>query len=269
MAHGLIELDLVFKMKKQSFGFILCCILIPFSIVLIPEKINAQKQEINSEYRLTVVPTYALSKKLFLTTYLGYVNNTGTNTTSYYIGLPFIATYKPNEVVELMAGAFLVVNKVKGGTDNNEFRPLIGAKLTLPNTNNLHVFNWTRYEYRSFKYEDKTLNNVKNRIRNRIAIEFPLSKNAWQPKSWYALSDFEFFYTFEKGYFDRFRQRFGVGYVLDKQWKAEFIYHIQMLRDSQDHNPEWTDNIFRLNMKWAMPHKHNKIQHKDQLDMDD
>jgi hypothetical protein len=244
-----------------------CGLILIFCII--SNGVKAQQQNINSEYRFTVVPTYALSNQLFLTTYIGYVNNTGTNTTSYYIGAPFIVTYKPNEVVELMAGAFLVVNKIKGGYDNNEFRPLAGVKFTLPNTNNLHVFNWTRYEYRSFNYEDKSLNNVKNRIRNRIAIEFPLSKNAWQTKSLYALSDFEFFYTFEKGYFDRFRQRFGVGYVLDKQWKAELIYHIQLLKDSKELNPEWTDNIFRLNMKWAIPNKKHKVHHNDQLDMDD
>jgi len=244
-----------------------------FAALLIAEMLFSfivpAQQKINNEYRLTMVPTFPVSKKLFLTTYVGYVNNPGTNTTSYYIGAPFIVTYKPNEVVELMAGAFLVINKVTGGSDSKEFRPLAGLKLTLPNTNNLHVFNWTRYEYRSFTYDDKGLNNVKNRIRNRVAIEFPLSKNAWQPKSWYGLSDFEFFYTFEKGYFDRFRQRFGAGYVLNSQWKAELIYHIQMQKTSKDLNPVWTDNIFRLNMKWAIPNKKNIAHHNDQLDMDE
>ncbi len=189
------------------------------------KKVDAQ-EVINSEYRFTFVPTYPVSKNLFLTTYLGYVNNTGTKTRSYYIGAPLIVTYKPYDFLELMGGAFLVVNKITNGTDNKEFRPLLGVKLILPNDHKLNIFNWTRYEYRSFSYDNKSLNNVKNRLRNRLAIEFPISKQAWQPNTWYGLSDFEFFYTFEKGYFDQFRQRFGAGYVVNKHLKGELIYHI-------------------------------------------
>jgi len=228
----------------------------------------AAQQSINSEYRLTVVPTIPLSKQVFLTTYLGYVDNPGTNTTSYYLGAPLIVTYKPTDAVELMAGAFMIGNKVTGGNDSKEFRPLAGLKLTVPNTGELHLSNWTRYEYRSFHYDDKSLNNVKNRIRNRMAVEFPLGKKAYAPGSYYGFSDFEFFYTLEKGYFDRFRQRFGAGYVMNKQWKAELIYHIQLLRDGEDLNPEWTDNIFRLNMKWAIPNKKLRLRHSDQPDVD-
>jgi hypothetical protein len=102
-----------------------------------------------------------------------------------------------------------------------------------------------------------------------MAIEFPLSKNAWRPKSWYGFSDFEFFYTFEKGYFDRFRQRFGGGYIINKQWRAELIYHMQFVKNSEDLNPVWNDNIFRLNFKWAIPNKKLIPKHFDQLDVDE
>ncbi len=256
------------NMKKRTTRFIQSYLIMLTCSILFQNIVIAQ-EKINPEYRFTVVPTYAVSNKIFLTTYIGYVNNPGTNTTSYYIGAPLLVTYKPVAAVEFMAGAFLVINKVTGGVDSKEFRPLAGLKFTIPNTNNLHIFNWTRYEYRSFNYDDKSLNNVKNRLRNRVAVEFPLSKNAWEPKSWYGFSDFEFFYTFEKRYFDRFRQRFGIGYVVNKQWKAEFIYHIQMLKNGSDLNPQWTDNIFRLNLKWAIPNKKFKVNHTDQLDMDE
>jgi hypothetical protein len=228
------------------------------------------QEKINNEFRLTLVPTFPINKKVFVTTYIGYVNNTGTNTSSFYVGAPGIITYKVNKVVEVMTGAFLIVANAKEGNDSKEFRPFAGLKLKAPNTGNLHIFNWTRYEFRSFTYpDDKSLNNTKNRIRNRMAIEFPLSKNAWEPKSWYGFSDFEFFYTFEKGYFDRFRQRFGGGYIIDKQWRAEFIYHIQLVKSSKDLNPVWNDNIFRLNIKWAIPNKKLIPHHFDQLDLDE
>jgi len=243
---------------------LLSCILLQIFSILLPVVTTAQ-EEIHSEYRVTFVPTYPVSKKVFLTGYLGYVNVPNTNTTSYYIDAPFLVTYRLSQVVELMAGAFVLINNVKDGIDNTEFRPLAGLKLYLPNDHHMNIFSWTRYEFRSFYYDDENLNNVKNRIRNRLGIEFPLSKNAWAPKTTYGFTDFELFYTFEKGYFDRFRQRFGFGYVIDKQWRAEMIYHIQLLKNSKDLNPVWTDNIFRLNIKLTLPHrKHGHIaQHHD------
>lgn len=249
----------VFHTMRKSLGYSLL-----FCIILLPSTAIAQdeEEEIHSEYRVTFVPTYPINKKLFLTTYLGYVKIPNTGTQTYYVGAPLLATYRPNKVVELMAGAFLVINNHKDSDDNVETRPLAGVKLSLPNDHHLNIFSWTRYEYRSFNYDDDNLDNVKNRLRNRFGIEFPLSKNAWAPKTYYGFTDFEMFYTIEKGYFDRFRERLGVGYVLDSHWKVEFIYHIQMLKKSKELNPEWTDNIFRLNIKWSIPHKiHGPIAH--------
>ncbi len=247
---------------RRTFNyFLMACILLLIFSILLPNVARAQ-EEIHSEYRVTLVPTYPVSKKVFLTTYLGYVNIPNTNRVNYYLGAPLLVTYRPNPVIELMAGAFLVFSRINGDHDNNEFRPLAGLKLYLPNNHQMNIYSWTRYEFRSFYYDDKSLNNVKNRIRNRFGLEFPLSKNAWQPKTNYALTDFEMFYTFEKGYFDRFRERIGLGRVIDKHWRVELIYHIQLLKDSKDVNPEWTDNIFRLNIKLSLPHKkHGTVPH--------
>ena len=238
--------------------------------VLLPGFAIAQataEQEIHSEYRITIVPTYPVSRKVFLTTYYGYVNIPSSKTNTYYVGAPLLVTYRPTPVVELMAGAFLVINDLKEGNDNTEVRPLAGIKLNLPNDHHLNIFSWTRYELRSFYYGDKTLNNVKNRLRNRIGIEFPLSKDAWAPKTFYGFTDFEMFYTIEKGYFDRFRERLGFGRVLSQHWRVELIYHMQLLKQSKDLNPQWTDNIFRLNIKWTLAHKKHGPAHP--VDVDD
>ena len=254
---------------RTSFkDFLLSCLLVLAISILLPDVATAQEaEEINSEYRVTFVPTYPVSKKIFLTSYLGYVNIPNTKTINFYLGAPMLVTYRPNPVVELMAGAFLVFANVDVGSDYTEFRPLAGVKLSLPNDRHMNIFSWTRYELRSFDYDDETLNNTKNRLRNRIGIELPLSKNAWQPKTLYALTDFEFFFTIEKGYFDRFRERLGLGYVIDAHWKVEMIYHIQMLKNSKDVNPVWTDNIFRLNIKWSIPHEmHGPVAHAPDVD---
>jgi hypothetical protein len=249
--------------SRRSFkDFLIYCILLLAISLLMPNAATAQ-EEINEEYRVTFVPTYPISKKLFLTTYLGYVNIPDLKQVNYYVGAPALLTYRINPIVEVMAGAFFVISRPTESLDNTELRPLAGVKLYLPNDHHLNIYNWTRYEYRSFYYaDDESLDNVKNRLRNRIGLEIPLSKNAWQPKTLYALTDFEFFYTFEKGYFDRFRERLGLGYIIDAHWRVELIYHIQMLRASADENPVWTDNIWRLNIKWTIPHvKHGPMTH--------
>jgi hypothetical protein len=254
----LIIHSVVFYARNEILGyFLLLCMLLPTIATA-----QDDEEDINSEYRITFVPTYPINKKLFLTSYLGYVKVPSTGAQTYYVGAPLLVTYRPNQVIELMAGAFVVINNLKTGDDNVETRPLAGVKFSLPNAHHLNIFSWTRYEYRSFNYDVDSLDNVKNRLRSRVGIEFPLSKNAWAPKTYYGFTDFEMFYTIEKGYFDRFRERLGIGYVLDAHWKVEFIYHIQMLKKSKDLNPEWTDNIFRLNIKWSIPHKiHGPIAH--------
>ena len=249
-------------LRKSFKGFLLSGMQLSSICILLSGVATAQ-EEINNEYRVTFVPTYPVSKKIFLTTYLGYVNIPNLKHINYYVGAPLLVTYRIHPIVEVMAGAFLVINRPEEGLDHTEVRPLAGLKLMLPNDHQINIYNWTRYEYRSFHYaDDESLDNVKNRLRNRIGIELPLSKNAWQPKTLYALTDFEFFYTFEKGYFDRFRERLGLGYIMDAHWKVEMIFHIQMVRASEDLNPVWTDNIWRLNIKWTIPHvKHGPVAH--------
>ena len=224
--------------------------------LLFSKPVQAQ-ENIGNEYRLIVVPTYPISKDFFITTYLGYVNNTDSKIISTYIGLPGLFAYKLTDNLQLQAGSFLILNSDNSpaNKDNKEIRYVLGGKINLPNTSNLHLFNWTRYELRDFNYDDHSLNKTNNRFRSRFAIEFPIGKNAWQPNSWYGISDFELFYTIEKGCFERFRQRFGVGYIIDKQWTLNFVYHIQLDRAAKDLNPEWTTNIYRLDVRWTIPHK--------------
>jgi len=241
--------------------FFLSCVLLSTVSILLPTIATGQ-EEINSEYRITLVPTYPVSKKVFLTTYLGYVTIPSDKTKTYYVGAPLLVTYRPNPVIEFMGGAFVCINNLKTGDDNTELRPIAGVKLFLPNSHNVNIYNWTRYELRYFIYKNKDLNNVRNRLRTRIGIEIPLSKKAWQPRTNYLLTDFEPFFTIEKGYFDRFRERLGLGHIINKHWRVELIYHIQLLKASKDDNPVWTDNIFRLNIKWTLSHaKHGTVHH--------
>jgi hypothetical protein len=244
------------KMKDKISSVCLLRIFVLTACLLFSKPTQAQ-EPISNEYRLIFVPTYAISKDLFLTSYLGYVNNADNKTVSTYVGLPGLFVYKLNPNFQAQGGAFLIFNNDNSPSnkDNKELRFVIGEKINLPNSHNLRLSNWTRYELRSFNYEDNNLDKTNNRFRSRFAIEFPISKNAWQPKSWYGISDFEVFYTVEKCFFDKFRQRFGLGYIVDKQWTLNLVYHIQLDRTAKDLRPTWTTNIFRLDVRWTIPHR--------------
>lgn len=246
---------------KISFRHAIAVILIAISL-LNSKSIYAQ-EAIDKEYRLILVPTYPISKDFFITTYLGYVNNTDSKIISTYIGLPGMFAYKLTDNLQLQAGSFLILNSDNSpaNKDNKEFRYVLGGKINLPNSSNLHISNWTRYELRDFNYDNDSLNKTNNRFRSRFAIEFPIGKNPWQSNSWYGISDFELFYTTEKGYFERFRQRFGVGYIIDKQWTLNFVYHIQLDKANKDLTPVWTTNIFRFDVRWNIPHKKHQPLH--------
>jgi hypothetical protein len=230
--------------------------------LLFSKNILAQEQVAN-EYRLMFVPTYAIGKDFFLTSYLGYVNDIDNETVSTYVGLPGLFVYKLEPDFQVQAGAFMIFNNDNSqpNKDNREFRFVIGEKFNLVNSYNIHLSNWTRYELRSFNFENNSLDKTNNRLRSRFAIEFPISKNPWQPKSWYGISDFEAFYTVEKVFFDKFRQRFGLGYIVDKQWTLDLVYHIQLDRSAKDLRPIWTTNIFRLDIRWTLPNrKHEPLK---------
>ncbi len=243
-------------MKDKISTIYLVAFFVWMACLLFSKPVQAQ-EAISNEYRVIIIPTYAFSKDFFITAYLGYINNTDSKIISTYIGLPGLFVYRPKDNLQLQVGSFLRLNRDNSAAnkDNREIRYVLGEKINLRNKFNLHISNYTRYELRNFHYEDQSLNETNNRFRSRFAIEFPIGKNPWQPNSWYGISDFELFYTLEKGYFERFRQRFGAGYILDKQWTLNFVYHIQLDRAAKSLNPEWTTNIFRLDVRWTIPHK--------------
>jgi len=242
---------------KYKFGLLRLLSILLFVHCLLDSKSVQAQDEIGNEYRLIFIPTYAFRKDFFLTTYLGYINNTDSKIISTYIGLPGLFVYKPNDNLQLQAGSFLRLNSDNSAMnkDNKEIRYVLGQKINFRNRSNLHISNYTRYELRNFHYEDQSLNKTNNRFRSRFAIEFPIGKNPWQANSWYSISDFELFYTLEKGYFERFRQRFGLGYICDKQWTFNIVYHIQLDKAAKGLNPEWTTTILRLDVRWTIPHK--------------
>ena len=214
---------------------------------------RAQNDEpIGNEYRLTLFPYHRISDELTGFGYLGYVNNPDKEYQTAYLG--YGANYTFNPTFQLWGGLIGTYTDNQNSADKLELRPFIGPKLFLPNDWKWNIYNFTRYEYRAIQDRDTHDWTGYSRIRSRFGVEFPLTsrEKAWQPKTWYALADVEPFYRFDKDTIDPLRVRGGIAYIVSSRVRVEFIYHAQFTRPSGSSGLEYTDNIFRLNIKIAL-----------------
>jgi len=214
----------------------------------------AADDDIRNEYRVTLVTTRPAAdrEKLILFQYLGVVENSDKQLTSFYYSPPGLIM-KPTKSIEIWLGMFGIYTNNKAANNSWELRPLTGVKFYVPNNKRMNIYNFTRFEYRSI-HQDHESNGIP-RLRNRIGLEAPLSQaRAWTPKTWYALADVEPFWRADDGYMERWRIRGGIGYILNRYWRAEAIYHAEF--SGGDGEPKkYTDNIFRLNIKLSLPRR--------------
>jgi len=214
---------------------------------------SAQNDEpLGNEYRLTLFPYHRISDQATGFGYLGYVNNPDKDYQTGYLG--WGVNYSLSKSVQLWGGLIATYTGNEHSADKLELRPFIGPKFFLPNDWKWNIYNFTRYEYRSIQDRDTHDWTGIHRLRSRFGVEFPLTsrEKAWQPKTWYALADVEPFYRFDRGTIDPFRVRGGLAYILSNRIRMEFIYHAQFTRPAGSSGLEFTDNIFRLNIKIAL-----------------
>lgn len=210
----------------------------------------AQDDPASNEYRVTLFPSHPIKGNMTGFGYLGYVANPDKNYTTYYVGWPGV-TYTPNKVAQYWGGAFYTYTNNEISADKLEVRPFLGLKLFLPNDRKMNLYNFTRYEYRAI--QDRTTHdwNGIHRVRTRFGVEAPLGsrEHAWKPGATYGIADAEPFYRFDRHTIDPLRWRVGLGHVFENRVRVEFIYHAQYTRVGADSPLEYTDNIWRLNIK--------------------
>lgn len=206
----------------------------------------------NGEYRVTLFPYHRISDEVTGFGYLGYVYNPDKEYQTGYLG--YGANYSLSKSVQLWGGLIGTYTDNQNSADKLELRPFIGPKFFLPNDWKWNIYNFTRYEYRAIQDRDTHDWTGIHRLRTRFGVEFPLAsrENAWQPKTWYALADVEPFYRFDRGTIDPLRVRGGIAYIVSSRVRVEFIYHAQFTRPAGSSGLEFTDNIFRLNIKIAL-----------------
>ena len=228
---------------------------------VVPRSASAQAADtdnIANEYRVTLVATKpaAERQKVIYFAYLGVVDSPDKQVSSLYYSPPGLII-KPKPWAEIWVGVFGIYNSNKTTDNSWELRPLTGLKLYAPNRAHMNLYNFTRFEYRSVHQSGSTTSTP--RLRNRTGVEVPFTQEkAWAPKTWYGLSDVEYFYRLDDEYLERYRIRGGVGYVLSKTWRAEFIYHAEFT-GGNGVQKAYTNNIWRLNIKLSLPRRGERV----------
>ncbi len=220
--------------------------------------------DITNEYRVTLVTSKPVSDKVILFVYLGGVKSPDKSVSTLYYSPPGVI-YKPKPWMELWAGMFGLYNNNKNTSNSWELRPLGGVKFYVPNKKKLNFYNFTRYEYRFINQNNNT--TTIPRLRNRVGIEAPLSKGdkAWTPKTFYTLADVEPVWRLDDKFLQLVRVRGGVGYILNKTWKAEVIYHAEF-SGAKGEPKNYTGNIWRLNFKLNLPRRGHR--HASDIDIE-
>ncbi len=196
-------------------------------------------------------PYHPLTDRLSTFANLGYYENS--DYSEYRFGLPGLI-YHVEDWLQLWGGLDSYYTDNYDAANELELRPYAGVKCFVPNRANILLYNFTRYEYRDFENCDTHDWSGYGRIRTRFGAEIPLASqaNAWQAGTFYALTDAEPFYRFDKDEWDPVRLRGGIGYIFNDRVRAELIYTAQFTRDSPGSSLKYSDNIIQLNIKIAI-----------------
>jgi len=119
-------------------------------------------------------------------------------------------------------------NQTTGNT--RELRPYVGVKVFVPNSAHIHLYDWTRLEWRRVTNTESNTITREWRFRTRPGVEFPLRSRAWQPGTFYGLGNSELFV--EQGFIDGVRFMSGAGYIRNDRLRIELDYVLGLSRSA-------------------------------------
>jgi hypothetical protein len=207
-------------------------------------------QTVRDEYRFNAGVVHPLTKKIVTSFAVAFALNEDKNENEYDLYFPGV-TYIAAKWLQFSGGLTDVFTNNWNSENSNELRPYAAIKFLIPNTAKVHLYNATQYEYRYIKKTETKSVTEYGRIRNRFGALIPLNKKPWASNTFYAISDIEPFYRFDKDMIDQIRFRMGPGYVLNGRFRFEFIWRMELTRSAKTDPFAYTDNTFRLNLKIA------------------
>jgi hypothetical protein len=210
---------------------------------------SVRADDIANEYRSTIILQHPIKGNLTGFSQLEYRANPDKGYQTYDVAWPGL-TYSVRPWLQLWGGLQTLYTDNERSADKLELRPFAGVKLFVPNEIKWNIYNFTRYEFRDTENLDTHDWTAYSRVRSRFGVEFPLTSRsrAWQPNSWYGLTDVEPIYRFDRATIDPLYVRGGLGYVLKDRVRLEFVYYAQFTR-SGGGPLEFTANIFQLNIR--------------------
>jgi hypothetical protein len=222
---------------------------------------------VQNQYRLWFIATRPAAEleRLVFQAFVGLMRTPDNRSTAIRYSLPPGFIFKPRKGIELWTDSFGVYTANHDEDNSWELRPRIGLKVYALDAPRLHVFNYTRFEYRFVHQGDSTTTTL--RLRDRFGIEAPFTHTRpWMTHTWYGLADVEFFWVLnDGGYFEQYRIRAGTGYIVNSTWRAEFIYHAQLTGDPGE-TKTLTENIWRLNIKLSLPRRGERVAYPPDSD---
>ncbi len=209
----------------------------------------AADDDVSNEYRLRVSPNHKIHGSWDAYSHLEYRHNPEEDYEVFEAGWPGVA-YSVNPWLQLTTGLLTRYTDDQHNSNKLELRPSTGVKLFLPNRAKLNLYNFTQYEFRDTLDLDSDDWTPVHRVRSRFGVEFPLTSRAraWQPKTWYGLTDVEPFYRFDDNKIDPFRVRAGLGHIFSDSLRVELSYYANFTRPDGG-SLEHTENSFQLNVR--------------------
>jgi len=189
--------------------------------------------------------------------YVWFDDQTG-SVTSFRFAFPNVI-YHAKPWLQGWSGVIVTWKNNPSSGDTREFRPYVGVKVLLPTSAHIHIFDWTRYEWRRTTNTDHDTVTRVWRFRTRPGVEFPLSAEAWQPGTFYGLANGELFV--EHNFVDAVRFMSGAGYIKNDRVRIEFKYVFELSRNSSSDALAYSDNSFRLDFKFSFK---EGLHHKQQ-----
>ena len=215
-------------------------------------------QEVTDDGRVAVSFAHpAVVDKLSGAPYVWFDDQTG-GVKSYRVAFPNIV-YHARPWLQGWGGLLVTWTDGQASGNTRELRPYVGVKVFVPNSAHIHLYDWTRLEWRRITNTHSNTITREWRLRSRPGVEFPLSARPWQPRTIYGLANTEIFVQHD--FVDALRFMSGVGYIKTDRVRFEFQYVLELSRKSSTDALAYGDNSFRLDIKFSFK---EGLHHKQQ-----
>jgi len=209
---------------------------------------GARAQDVTNDGRVGAIFAHPLVFEKFSgEPYLWFDDETG-GVKSFRIAVPNVI-YHAKPWLQGWSGLILWWTDNDSSGNTRELRPYVGVKVFVPNSSHVHVFEWTRLEWRHITNTSNDTITREWRLRTRPGVEFPLSTRAWQPGTFYGLANGELFV--EHGFINAVRFMSGAGYIRNDRTRIELQYVFEMSRSAPSDALAYSDNSFRLDFKFS------------------